>query len=492
MMDPRRRLQHQIRLVVGYVLVGIALLLLTVILLFVAYGFGLQNGRVIQNGLLFLSSEPNPAQIYLDGSRYKSDTNSKLVLPEATYHVVLKRSGYRDWGRAITVTGGEVESYTYPLLFPLNLTTNTMHSYAAAPPFVSQSDDQHWLVVGTSPADPAAFDVYDLTDPKKAPLPIALPAGLLTATTGAQSLQPLAWADDNEHLLVKHEFNGQAEYILMNRSNPAQSLNLSKQLSLPGTAIDLRLSNDQYDHYMVLNTTTHVLSRATLSTPALQPYRSSVLAFATYQDATLLYVTPDSLEPTKVDMMVYDGTNAYLIRRAPASANYLLATANFDGDMYLAVAGGNENTAYLYRNPIGQLSNALLGVAVPAQVFSISKPNHVAFSNDGQYVLFENGSKLVTYDADNTQGFSFTVTDALDMPATHAQWLDGARLSYVSGGQTIVLDYDGQNRQVLVSADARYPLAVDDSDKYLYALVAAADKSHELLTSTSLRTQQDQ
>ena len=57
-MDPAWRRRHNIMVIVGYVLIGITLLLATIILIFVAYGFGYQNGQVVQNGLLFLSSGP--------------------------------------------------------------------------------------------------------------------------------------------------------------------------------------------------------------------------------------------------------------------------------------------------------------------------------------------------------------------------------------------------------------------------------------------------
>ena len=60
-LDPKKHKAHLIRLAVGYLLIGIALILTTVILLYRAYGFGLKNGEVIQNGLIFVSSRPNPA-----------------------------------------------------------------------------------------------------------------------------------------------------------------------------------------------------------------------------------------------------------------------------------------------------------------------------------------------------------------------------------------------------------------------------------------------
>ncbi len=490
-MDPKRRRQHTVMLFVGYGLIGVALVLLTIILLFVAYGFGYKNGQVIQNGLLFLSSTPNPAKIYINGQRYKNDTNTQLVLQAGTYNFVLTRSGYRDWRRSITIDGGQVQTYAYPFFFPSSLTTNTKRQYDAAPALVTESLDRRWLLL-SRPGSLSSFDVYDMNNSKKEPVQIDLPAGLLAGGGTAQSLQLVAWSGDNTHVLVKHIYDANTEYLLLNRSSPAQSVNLTKTLNLALTGIDLRLSNRKYDQYVVYDTVNHALKRASASAPALQPYIANVLAFATYGDNSVLYATPDT-EPAKVAINYFDGTNTYLIRRNAANTTYLLDLATYGGDLYMAVAAASENVAYVYKDPVSQITNQNLGVTVPAQVLRIKSPSYLAFSANAQYIAFENGNNFGVYDAENDQGFVYASPDVIDAPQAHAVWMDGARLDYVSKGQIVVFDYDGQNRQVLVSADARYPVYFDQQYKFLYAFVAsAADKNQELLTSTSLRTQADQ
>ncbi len=491
-MDPSQRLRHNILLAAGYVLIAIALLLLTIILLFVSYGFGLQNGKVIQSGLLFLSSNPNPAQIYMNGARYSSDTNSKLVLPEGTYNFDLKRAGYRDWQRPITVNGGAVESYVYPFLFPVNLTANTTRTYSATPALTTESADRHWLLV-ERPDVFGSFDLFDLTNPKQAPTVVTIPSSVIAATVGSQSLQLVAWADDNDHVLLKHVYGSNAEYVLLQRSSPTDSINVTKMLDLPLINTDVRFRNNKYDQYLVWNTATHELSQASLGSPAPQLYLKDVSAFESYGDSTVLYVTPSPTDPSKVNFDLYDGSKSYMIRQSAVSSTYLLDVASYNDDLYVAISSSDEDAAFVYKNPIDQINSTQLGAAVPVQVFRIKNPTYVSFSTTAQYVLFENGTQLATYDAENQQGFSFTMSSTLDTPRTHVSWMDGAHLDLVSKGQIIAMDYDGQNQQVLVSADPHYDLAFDQQYKVMYAFVpSAADKSQELLTSTSLRTPADQ
>ena len=76
-LDPKKRFRHTLLLYSGYLLIGIAIAIATTVLLYEAYGFGLgKDGTVIQKGLLFMSSQPSPASIYIDGKLNSKTTNS--------------------------------------------------------------------------------------------------------------------------------------------------------------------------------------------------------------------------------------------------------------------------------------------------------------------------------------------------------------------------------------------------------------------------------
>lgn len=491
-MDPKQRKRQNTTLMIGYVLVGCAVLLLTTILVFVAYGFGFKNGQVIQNGLVFLSSTPHPADVYVDGKRYKDTTNTRIVLPAGVYDFTLKRTGYRNWERSVNVTGGQVESYAYPFLFPTSLTTTTRQTYAKPPALVTESPDRHWLMVAR-PDSLSSFDIYDLNSPSHLPAVTSLPDGLLSAASSSQSLQLVAWASDNTHVLLKHLYDNKTEYIIFNKTTPAQSVNLTRSLSLALNNIDLRFNNQRYDQYIFLDTAQHNLFRATLGAPQPTLALSNILAFTTYGSGTVLYATPNTIDHSKVDIDLYDSGNIYLIRHAAANTTYLLGLNSYGGDLYVAVSASSENEAYVYKDPASQITDKQLGTAAPARIFSISAPTYVGFSTNGQYVIFEHDSSFSVYDAESQQNFSYTVPTPMDSPQAHAVWMDAARLTYVTNGQLIAFDYDGQNRQTLVSASAAYQSYFDQDYKVLYTLVpSAANSTNELLTATALRTPADQ
>ena len=156
--DPQKQKRHQIRLSIGYAVIGTVLLLATTILLHWAYGYGLdKEGRVIQNGLVFVSTRPEGADTYLNGKKYKDRTNTRMNLPSGQYLMELKRAGYRDWKRVLTVEGGSVERFDYPMLFPVQLDTSVVKQYHAMPVLSTESLDRRWLLV--SGAEQNKFDL---------------------------------------------------------------------------------------------------------------------------------------------------------------------------------------------------------------------------------------------------------------------------------------------------------------------------------------------
>src|SRR3989344_9216209 len=132
LLDPNKKRAHTIRLFVGYFLVVTAIALASLILLFQSFGYDVdrKTGKVIQNGLIFLSAHPESADVYLNGQR-KDKTDLRLAVPAGQYSVELKRDGYRTWKHAVSLEGGGIERLVYPVLFPEKLKTSDVQLYAS-------------------------------------------------------------------------------------------------------------------------------------------------------------------------------------------------------------------------------------------------------------------------------------------------------------------------------------------------------------------------
>ena len=482
-LDPKKRARHTIILFTGYVLIGVAIIIATVILLYQAYGFGLnRNGTVIQNGLLFFSSQPRPADIYINGKLSKSKTNTRLVLPSGLYNIKLDKTGYRPWERTIELDGGRVAHYDYPLLFPQNLVTTKLHGYDTAPGLATQSLDRRWVLVAQA-GSMTNFDVYDLKNPANQPVAIVLPNNLLTKATATESWQASEWADDNQHVVLQHLYDGKIEYILLDRAAPDQSLNLNKTLA--ATPAKLTLNDKKYDQYYLYNADL-TLQTASLRAPALVTVLNHVLAYQTYGNNSVLYVTDEGAAAGKVTVKFIDNGQTHVLRSLPVGTTYLVDLTKYSGIFYFAIGAASENKVYVYKDPIGQINAGVVKTPVPAQVLHVENPNYVGFSSNAQFIVAENGQQFGVYDIENKHGYNYITSQALDAPQVHASWMDGNRLNYVSGGKLLVFDYDYTNKQTLQTAAPSYlPIfAPDYQDMYTVAPSSLAGQFE--LTRTAL------
>ena len=482
-LDPQKEFRHHLLLMVGYVLIAVAIVLTTIVFVYQAYGFGLKDGSIIQNGLAYVSSQPSSAQIYLNGALYTSKTNARLFIPANIYHVRLHREGYRDWQRTIAVDGGAVSHFDYPLLFPTKLTTTTIQTYTAAPTLMTHSPDQRWLLI-QQPANNLNFDVYDLKNPTKVATIVTLASNSVTKATTSESWQVIDWADDNQHVLLQHLYDGTSEFLLVDRTIGGQSVNLNQTLGLSPTK--LSLSNHKFDAYIIYNGNTASLQTASLKTPAPVDILDHVLAYKTYDNNSLLYATTTDAPSGKVLVKLTAGTQTYIIRSFPAGSNYLLDLTKYGGNLYVAAGSSNENKVYIYRDPIGQLAAQATHAVVPTQVLHVTTPDYVSFSPTAQYVAVEHGVQFGVYDIQTKTGYNYTISRTLDKPQAHATWIDTNRLNYVSGGQLQVLDYDSTNQQALMPADPSFLPSFAPDGRYIYDLIVTSNgQAH--LTQTAVR-----
>lgn len=447
-LDPEKQKAHARRLYLGYVLIGLVVLLGTTILLYLSYGFGLdRNGNVIQNGLVFLSSQPQGADIYINGQRNEK-TNTRLTLPAGSYTAEIKRSGYTTWKRAITVEGGSLERFDYPFLYPSQLRTTTAKQYAAAPGLVTQSPDRKWLVVNTLPD---TFELYDFSARQIAPKPLAIPADIYGVGTATKAWEAVEWDEGNRYVILKrtYEKEGQEgrEYLLVDREKPAESVNLT--LTLGVTPSDITMIDGNYDQYYLYDDNADHVLTATLKKPTPVSFIKDAVAFEADKDQ-VLYAVKDPNTESKVQFRLMDDQKSYLLRSAPASGKYLLAMSKYNGNWLVAAGSQNEDKVYVYRNPLDKLKDKEKPILVPVQILKVNDPSYVSFSLNGRYAMAENAGNFAVYDAERDKGYAHEIKTPFDEGQEHATWMDGYRLALSSNGKLVVFEYDGANLNTLM------------------------------------------
>lgn len=493
-LNPQAERRHRILLLIGYGLVAVAIALVTQLFLYRLYnGYSVGiNGDIQQSGLVFVSSTPSGAVISLNGQA-TAKTNARLSLNAGLYDMSIKAAGYREWRHEVKVYGADVQRFTYAKLFPTKLVTSTVKTIETAPLMTSQSPSRRWILVKDASSS-NTFQLYDLKRPETPVVtPLALPLDtVVTAGDGAQSWAVVEWASNDQYVLLDHTYTtaetANHEYVLLDRTAPDESKNLTNTLALTADDV-LTLFDKKFDQYYSYNKQTKVLRAFNAANKQLVDQLEHVLAYKTYGNDTVLYVTdlPESgkQEAGTVNLVLKQGSRRLLLRRLSSTApGYLLDIAQFNGTWYIAGAATDGKGAYLYRNPMSQ---QLSGTALPQvwRFMRLQNPVNLSISANAQFILVENGQDCVVYDADTLEIKRFTLARTLDAPQLKSLWMDGHRLNYVSGGKLIVVEFDNQNAVELQAALPQYGAYFSPDYDYTYALVAG-DGTAVRLTSTLL------
>jgi hypothetical protein len=498
-LDPKKQKQHLTRLFIGYFLVGVALILTVVILLYQANGFGFKNGQVIQNGLIFVSSTPTPADIYVNGQKNDARTNVRLLMPAGQYSFELRKEGYRPWKRAINIEGGAVARFDYPMLFPATITTAAVKRYPVQPGLATQSPDRRWVLVQSSAAN-TVFDLFELSKPEDAPRPMTISENVFALKTGTHSLKLVEWANDNTHILLQHVTDDggkkNSEYVLLDRENPDQSINLTQKLGQNPTKLELR--DKKYDKYLLYDAAAHALSQATLEQPQPAPLLNHVLGYKSHGDDVFLYATDQDAPTGKAIIKLRDGDKTYTIRQVDGGSAYMLDLARYENNWYVAAGAPNENRTYVYKNPAARLDAEPQQALVPVQVLKTANPTYIDFSDNARFIMAQGGQQFSVYDAETDKGYNYTVDKPMDAAQDHASWMDGHRLTFTSGAKTVVFDFDKTNQESLAAADPSYLPFFDRNYEVLYTLMPETTKDANgkdvtqfVFTSAQLRAPQD-
>lgn len=452
-LDPAKKRAHIRRLYIGYALMAVVIGISAGILMLESRGFTVDRstGEVIQNGLVFVAAHPEPADIYINGKLHRSQTESRLVLPEGHYSFELKRAGYRPWKHDVQLEGGKIERLVYPFLFPENLISKDAQLYANAPAFASQSPDRRWLLV-LQPGSMTNFDLFDLGNERLPSKPVVLPAGIMTASEQPQSLTPTEWSTNNRHVLVKHTFGDQFEFIMIDREAPGNSFNVNRLFNISPTEVALR--DKRHDRLYVLDAN-GTLQTADVRSRALAPLLQRVLAFKPHGGEQVLYVTDRAASPGKVNANILDGNRSYTIKDLVAGGPYLIDMARFDNRWYVAVGSAKEGKTYVYRDPLDPLRRQIYQHLVPTAILRAKNPTNVSFSFNARFVALQGGTEMSIYDAEMDRRFDYDMNVPI-APGSTAKWIDGHRLSILSEGKIVIFDFDGLNQQTL-NASAYLP-----------------------------------
>ena len=470
-LDPRKRRLHNIRLMIGYGLTAIAIGLTSIILVYGAYGYGIntETGAVIQNGLVFIDSKPGGAVIYLNNRLQSNTTSARLVLPAGNYDLAIKKNGYRDWSRKFTLNEHSIVRYTYPFLFPTKPVSQNLKTYSTEPRVITQSPDKHWLLVQIPSADPknVVFDMYDTSKLDQSPAQLVLPAALLSGSGQADGLKVIEWTSDNNQLLLRHNYAGGSEFIIFNRADPPSSLNINRLLNVSPTEVSLK--NNKTDQVYIYNQTDNSLVLGNLNKVSLQPILNNVLAYKSYGSDLLTYVTAQNVATGQVMARIWENAKTYPLYTFAAGSKYFLDAAQFQGHWYYVAGSDSADRINIYKDPLSGIKDPATAKAIPLIALSDSGVGSLAFSDKARFIGVQAGQKFGVYDIETQSRYQLSVSTPL---YGEMHWIDSYRFIGLANGSILAMDYDTTNQQSLVPAMSADSIFFDKSYNQMFSVAA--------------------
>lgn len=485
-LDPDKKRKHAIRLYIGYFLVAIGLTLASLILLYRSYGYNVnrKTGEVVQNGLVFIDAHPESAEIFLNGQLQKNRTDTRMELPVGRYDLELKRQGYRSWKRSFELEGGKIERFVYPTLFPEKLITKDIQLYSSIPGFSTVSPDRHWALA-LQPSSLTAFDVYDISKDEPTLATINLPANILTNAPGAQGYSLVEWSTDNRHVLIKHDYAGKYEFIVVDREDPTQSYNVNKTLNIEPTTVNLR--DKRHDQLYIYQSANQLLQIADVKAKKVTPFLNKVVAFKPHGEDAIIYVTDDAKKPGEVAVKIREGDKEYHVQYLKPQTEYLLELAKFNGHWFAGAGAKSDSIVRVYKDPIEQAKKANQKDIAPISILRTQEPHSISFSANARFIAVQGGSRFAVYDAETDRRFTYDTKLAVPTGQV-ATWMDGHRLLLNVDNKLVVFDYDGTNMQTLMPISTGHLPLFNRNYSFVYAVAPSITVSDRpALTQTALK-----
>lgn len=486
-LDPKKKRSNRIKLLVGYILVAIAISMGAFVLLFATSGYGIDNGQVIQKGLVFFDSRPSGSKIYVEGvyNKEKHDiqtTATRMELKEGRYRVSIQNEGYRDWNREFNLEGGEVERMVYPFLFPKQTETQELKAYKATPGLVSVTPNRETIIV-QQPDNRLRLDVFSAIEPERPPVTVDMPATLFSGDKKAQKLEVIEWANDNSNVLLKHSFGDQFEYIVFNRNEPAKSFNVSEVTNQK--LYEVTLKDKKIDELFLHSTKDGLLQLFNVKNRSVTPLVSKVLAYHSHGDDMLLYISPHESDKKLTSVFIASSDKTYKLRDLPVSKTYVLEGARFEGAWYIVAGAAVADRVYIYKNPVDILSNDRPTTSIFARTLIIDSPQYVSFSANTRNIAVQSGSKFAVYDIETDTQFKYVIEGKMDTSRA-AEWMDGHRLVTSVNLKSYVFDFDGTNRNELMNLNPAFDTLFDRDYDYAFSIATNSQNKTTSLQWTPL------
>lgn len=423
------------------------------------YRFDLVSGQLSQVALLQFNSYPTGASVDINGVRLSARTPTRSNIKTGETKVSMSLKDYRTWTKTVSALPSSVRWLDYVRLVPQNIKTESVKTFARVDQMLS-SPDNKWAVIVT---DNVAGDIVlaDIGDPKQVKFTdVQLDKSQIS--NGDDSKFTVAeWDPSSRYILIKHSYSNQFEYLEYDREDKDMR-NLTRDFSM--NVDSPHFSGTSGDVMFVL--TDGDLRKIDYGSKSISaPIASNVQNYVMYDNSRIALLTRANIDgKTTQTVAIYNDGKIEQVKSYDDDKNTQIGFSRYNDVDYIAI--GREETIAIYPNPLandkGHNTNGNSD-----QTAYLSSPGGIdwlKFSPNGRFIIAGRQHKMVVYDVETSENYSFELEFIEGLP----HWLDDYHLLDISDNMISLLDFDGQNRQHIVSG--QLPAFLSNDNKYLFSL----------------------
>ena len=450
------------------------------------YRFNFNDRQISRVALLQFGSFPSNANIYLNDNRLSASTSARLNVEAGENTVRFSREDYRSWQRTVYLLPGEVRWLNYARLIPNTITTSMVREFSDIKQMLV-SPDRNWLIIRTSDNDRHVDDAHgseatnetsflltlaDISNSQNVRFSyIEVPADKtqMPSHYQAEKFEIIEWSSDSRYILVRHTIDESEEFLLIDRRNPNQVINLNRNLNQYNTEIVLRnikfSANSGnglwallgYDNCLVriMPNNNFISDEIDCGVKDFTVSSDNKIALISVESTNLDYGSESEAEEKLQFVKIYDGRNITIIRERTKSATLKIDIARFKQQDFLVIGEGEVVT--IYQGPIQNLTNNPIYLSSPGGI------DWLNISPGGRFIVAGRGGRIVSYDLEVHSNYSFEVSDNASL-----RWLDNYRLITNNNDQIQIVEFDGANRENIVSGFGN--IALSRNERFLFSL----------------------
>lgn len=458
-----------IKRIVFYVFTTAVVVLIAgfVILTVMGFRFDTDKQQFEQYAFLQFNSAPTGASVAVDGAEVTGKTPNKTSVPEGKHEVVIWRDGYETWRKTLYVKLGTLTWLNYVLMVPTKLNVEVVTGYDSLSMSLASPLSKYMAVQQS--ADKPAFDItqLDVDSPTFSQITIPKKDYSEAYTTSAKHIfQINSWDQGERYLLVKHSYNDNTEWLVVDSQDENNTKNITKLFDLQFS--DVKFSGTSGNLFFGLESG-NIRKLDTKTETVSKPLVAKIKQFNLYNQNIITYIG-DGDAGTRLVGLYRDGDEKPYIAKiiSAGDTNSLqIASSRYFNEDYIAIADG-KNVDILRGNYSTLLFSDLASIKSVKTFDVASNILNLNFSPSGQYLLAQAGADFTNYDLEY-KNLVLSTVDATGS-ASPLRWLNNSYFWSDNGGNLNIREFDGTNPRVINPVVVGQDVAITKSGEFLYSL----------------------